>query len=248
MNRDPLQGLFDAVDPTKDMTDAQLDARLSPDALFLRIEKQSDVSPVKWLRRRTWRRAAIISTSAVLVLAGSAAAISILRAPVSNTSQFSCYSQDTTHSKVIAVLAYTPKALSSCQSALHWKPDPKGATPKGFLCVLSDGTLGGFPPSRGVEDCAKLGLAVFNGTLKYPEVLRFENSATKYFSSHLCVTPSVGRTRMRVLFREFDMTHWRVQLTRVTTPSACETFGIEPGHRLVDLVGFPRSPTGGPLF
>ncbi len=235
-----FQEVFDAVDPAKGLDDAQLDAKLPAERMFQRIQDQLSSKPVPWFRRRPWRRAAIISTTAILVIAGSAAAITFLRSPVTNSSGLSCYSQDSLHSKVIAEFSYRSHPLALCQSELKWKPEKKGATPSGFLCVLSNGTLAGFPPSKEAESCAKLGLAVFNGKLKYPRVLAFENSADQYFSKNQCVSISAARAHVLLLLGRFGLVGWRIHTGGSSAPRACATFGIQVDFRIVDVVGIVR--------
>lgn len=210
------------------------------ESVLRRIQDELSSKRLPWLRRRAWRRTAIISTSAILVLAGAAAAITILRSPVSNTSRVSCFSRDSLHSKVIDGFSYTSHPLQLCNFELKWKPEKRGATPSGFLCVLSDGSLAGFPPSGSNENCAKLGLAVFNGQLKYPRVLAFENSAEQYFSINQCVSISKAHKHVLLLFGKYGLTGWHIKTGGSNIQGACATFGIQSDARIVEIVGIVR--------
>jgi len=240
LKHDPFQRLFDAVDPVKVLSDADIDALVPTEDLVQRILRQEENKPRVQFYRRISRRTAIISTVAVLVVAGAATAVTFLRSPVSNTSLVSCYSHDSLHSKVIAVPTYAAHPLASCQTQLHWKPTPKGATPSGFLCVLSNGTLGGFPPSNEIENCAKLGLVTFNGKLKYPGVLKFEGSAHRYFSVNSCASVTDARKQMLRLIRRFKLSGWQVQIGGSRSAGSCATFGMQSQREIVNIVGLPK--------
>lgn len=237
MTHDPLQSLFNAIDPVRDFSDVDLDELLSNDRIAQLIRENKVSGPVGWLRRRSWRRTVAISTSVIFVFAGTAAAITLLRSPVTNTSHLTCFSQDSVHSKVSAVTSYNGHPLASCQSQLDWQPLEKGANRSGFLCVLADGAVGGFPPSIERENCAKLGLPVFDGKLKYPQVLKFEESVHRYLSANSCASTALAHAHLLQLIGDYGLSGWRVRLTGSRSSNACATFAIQIGARIVDIVG-----------
>ncbi len=237
MKDDAFRQLFNAVDPVKGLGDKELDAIFPADRVLRRIQTEYSSKQFRGFRHRSWRRTAIVSISAILVFAGTAAAITLLRSPVSNTYRFSCYSQDSLHSRVVEEFSYSSHPLELCHSELKWKRERKGATPSGFLCVLLDGSLAGFPPSAHNENCAKLGLAVFNGRLKYPRVLSFENLVERYFSKNQCVSISTAQKRVLLLIGKYGLVGWRIRTSGSDSRVACATFGIQVGSRIIDIVG-----------
>lgn len=239
MTHDPLQKAFDAIDPTKDMSDAQLQALLPTEALLSRLHESRANPPTGQVLRFRWRKVAIISSSAVLVLAGTAAAITFLRSPVLDVTHMGCFQMVSLHTNE-KVIPYSSNPLASCEQAMHWKPIPGSPAPSGSLCVLSDGSLAGFPPSRNPETCARLGLATFNGQLKNPEVVRFEQAARSYFASNSCVSPPAARREMLNLIGRFGLAGWRVQSSGSAATTACASFGIQVHLRIVDIVGIVK--------
>jgi hypothetical protein len=177
------------------------------------------------------------SAIAVLVAAGSAAAVTLLRSPVTNSSLVSCYSGDSLHSKTIVVEAYAKNPLSSCGSILNWTRGKSGGGAKGFLCVLPNGSLGGFPVTKTAHDCSDLGLSSFDGKLKFPEVLRFEDSAHRYFESNSCPTPKDAKKKMLELIGEYGLKGWRVVSYGARSRGTCATLAVQPKARIVDVVG-----------
>lgn len=239
MTHDPLQKAFDAIDPTKDMSDAQLRELLPSEALLSRLHESRANPPTGQVLKFRWRKVAIISSSAVLVLAGTAAAITFLRSPVQDVTHIGCFQTVSMHTNV-KVIPYSSNPLASCEHAMNWKPVSGSPAPSGSLCVLSDGSLAGFPPSRSPETCARLGLATFNGRLKNPEVIRFEQAAHSYLASHSCASPAAARREMLNLVGRFGLAGWRVQSSGSAATTACASFGIQIHRRIVDIVGIAK--------
>lgn len=236
MTHDPLQKAFDAIDPTKDMSDAQLQALLPTDVLLSRLRESIDKQPTGQVLKVRWRKVAIISSSAVLALAGTAAAITFLRSPVQDVTHIGCFQTVSLHTNE-KVIPYSSIPLAACEQAMHWTPISRSPAPSGSLCVLSDGSLAGFPPSRDPGTCARLGLATFNGRLKNPEVIRFEQAARSYLTSHPCASPPAARREMLNLIGRFGLAGWRVRASGSATSTACASFGIQIHRRIVDIVG-----------
>lgn len=235
MSADPFKKIFESVDPTRGVSAGEIDKIIDESQIIQRLHERTWVIP-RGRSARPWRRAAIISSVMLLVITSAAAAITFLRSPITNTSQMSCYSQDSVHSKVISELPYGPHPLSSCKSEMHWRPVPSSPTPAGLLCVLPNGTLGGFPPSKELRNCSMIGLATFNGKLKYPHVFAFERAVHAYFEDHACPAGAAAEQRMRALIGKFGLAGWVIQVTGSKVPGACATFAIQPSRRRVDLV------------
>lgn len=181
-------------------------------------------------------RVAAISATVVFALGGTAAAITFWRAPVQDITHVSCFEKVSLHTNV-DVLAYTDNLLATCGATMHWSSVPGSSNPHGSLCVLSDGSLAGFPPSRKPDVCATLGLATFDGSLKSLPVAHFELAALHYFTTHPCAALGTARQQMLDLLKKFEILGWRVQVYGSTSTSACATLGLQVKSRTVDLVG-----------
>jgi hypothetical protein len=239
MSYDPFAQVLEAVDPARGLSDADLDAWFSPVALLERLELDVAKRPVSWWRRRPWRRTTIITLSTVLVLAGSAAAISLLRSSAHDVSRLSCF-EGASLSPNADVFAFHTQPLATCQSAMTWRSVPDSPNPAGSLCVLPNGSLAAFPPTRAAHLCAKLGLAVFNGRLKSPRFAEFERSAENYFTAHPCERQSTAQTAVLRLIGRYGIDRWRVQTSGSTSSGACATLNIQVGARLVNIVAIKR--------
>lgn len=237
MKSDPLQKIFDRVDSTRHLSDADLGAMLSTERLLERLNNVVDNEPVGWFRRRIWRRTIVISTTTVLVLAGTAAAISLIRGPVHDSTRLSCFAKLSLTSGA-DVIAYTSHPLSACQSLMHWPSVPASPSPSGSLCVLINGSLAGFPPSRKGNACAALGLAVFDGHLANLKVAAFEQSTQNYFTQHSCLAPAVARQDVQRQLKKYGISGWRVLISGSKSKAACATLSIQVSSRLIDIVGF----------
>jgi hypothetical protein len=236
---DPLQEIFDSIDPVKDLSDAQLEALHPTASLLERLHDEITEDSVSWIRRSIWRRTVIISATTVLVLAGTAAAITILRSSVQATTSLSCFRADSLSSGA-DVVAYSEHPLSVCQSFLHWSPMPSSPSPEGSLCVLSNGSLAGFPPSRESQVCAKLDLPIFNGRVKNPEIAAFQRAAQRYFSQNSCMLPAVAQAGVQRLIGKYGISNWYVRVSGSREQSACAILAIEVKSRTVDIVGISR--------
>lgn len=239
MKRDPLKRYLADADPTKDLSDAELDAMFPHDRLFGRIQSVLESEPVAKNPQRLWRRTATMSITAILVLTGTAAALSFLRSPVRDTTKLSCFERVSITSKA-AVVPYALDPLFSCRSVMHWPEVPRSPSPAGSLCVLGDGSLAGFPPSRKEHVCEVLGLATFNGHVKNPEVAAFERSAQTIFNQRPCMTLPTARREIIRLIGRFGLTRWRVRTSGSDSLIACATLALEVQSRTVGIIGVKR--------
>jgi hypothetical protein len=240
VKHDPLLRYFETVDPTKDLTDVSLDDRFPTEAMLARLHSAAEGRPVRKFRDVLWHRTTVFSIVAVLAVTGTAAAISLLRSPVTDTSRLSCYSQISLTSKVIEELSMSSDPLGACNVALHWKQMPQSAAPKGSLCVLANGSLAGFPPSRRADVCSYLKLAAFSGRAENIRIAEFEKVAMSYFGKTPCIAPAIARSEIIHLFAKFELTRWRVRFIRTSSVRACSTLAIQVKDRIVDLVGLLR--------
>lgn len=237
MKDDPLQKVFDAIDVTRDLSNAELEAMFPTDHLINRLDHAVKVEPVGWFRRRIWRRTIVISTTTTLVLAGTAAAISLIRDPVRDVTRLSCFSKVSLTSNA-DVIAYTSHPLSACQSLMHWPSVPASPAPSGSLCVLSNGSLAGFPPSRKGQMCSALGLATFDGHIANLKIAAFQQSTQNYFTEHSCMVPTVARQEVQQLLKKYGISGWRTEVIGSMSTAACATLSIQVPSRLVEIVGF----------
>lgn len=243
MNTDPFKSFFKSVDPTRGLRESEIDELVERAQLFQRVLGRVNDDPARRQRQRTWRRAAVISTVAIFLVGGAAAAITLLRSPVTNASQMSCYSQDSVHSKTTLEIPYSAHPLASCKAELHWKLVLSSRTPAGLLCVLPDGTLGGFPPSKKIKNCSSIGLPAFNGKLRFANVLAFENAAHGYFEEHVCPTPTSAKNEMLALIGKYGLRDWVVRVYGSDAPTACATFAVQPTNHIINIVAV-REKTG----
>ena len=239
MKCDPLQEFFDSLDSAKGLSDAQLETLHPTTSLLERLQRETTKDSVNWFRRRIWRRTLIISASTVFVLAGTAAAITLLRSPIQVTTSLSCFREDSLKSGA-EVVAYSEHPLSACQSFLHWSLEPSGASSRGSLCVLSEGSLAGFPPSRESQVCTKLGLAVFNGRVVNHQIASFQQAAQRYFSENPCISTSTAQIGVQRLIGKYGITNWHVRVSGSRVGTACATLSIEVKSRIVGIVGISR--------
>ena len=191
---------------------------------------------------RSRLRVAAISATVVLTLAGTAAAITIWRAPVQDVTHLGCF-ETVSLATNVDVIGYTSNPLAACGAIMHWPSVPGSSNPHGSLCILSDGSLGGFPPSRISEVCATLGLATFNGHLKSLPVAHFEQAAQNYFTANQCVSLETARQQILGLLEKFKISGWHIHIYGAKSTSACATLGLQIKSQIVDIVGMP--PMGG---
>lgn len=237
MKDDPLQKIFSDIDPAKDLSDDDLDTLFPTERLLDRLHREVDVESPSWRHGRMWRRTVVISASTVLALAGVAAAVTFLRAPVQDTTRLSCFAQASLTSNA-DVVSYASNPLSICQSLMHWPSVPRSPAPSGSLCVLSNGSLAGFPPSRDSHVCATLGLPIFDGHVADLKVAAFEESAQHYFVEHSCMKPLFARSEIQRLLKKYSISGWRVEVSGSKAVSACATLSVQVSVHLIDIVGF----------
>lgn len=240
MTREPLKKFFADSDSTKELSDSDLDAMFPHDRLFERVQSALMSEPIARIQKRLWRRTATISVTAILVLAGTAAAISLLRAPVRDVTRLTCFEGVSLTSKA-AVVPYSADPLAACGSAMHWPSAPRSPSPEGSLCVLGDGSLAGFPPSRTVQVCEVLGLPTFNGQLKNPADAAFERTSQSIFTEHPCMALLGARREVLRLIGKFGLTRWRVRISGSRSPRACATLAIDVKARRVGIIGIERT-------
>lgn len=191
------------------------------------------------MRRRLWRRSIVSSTIAVLVVAGAAAAITLTRAPARTVAHMACYQNDSLNSTA-AVISYGSNPLALCAQVMHWQTPREGPHGRGMLCILSDGSLGAFPPPSASQDCAKLGLVEFNGRFASSRVAAFQQAAEDYFLKHQCDSSRNAKAIMLRLLGKFKVAGWRVEVTGSKSSLACATLAFEVDSRLVTIVGSAR--------
>lgn len=244
MKRDPLVKAFRTLDPTKKLTDEQLDTMFSVKELLDQLNSPKRLSWFASTRRRVWRRSVVASVIAVLMAGGVATAITLSRSPVRSVAHMACY-QSTSLSSIAEVTSYGNNPLSLCAQVMHWPAPRSGVHGRGMLCVLSDGSLAAFPPSSREESCAKLGLVTFNGRLASPHVAAFQQAAESYFVHHQCDSTQDFRLTMLRLLGKFGVVGWHVQTVGSKSANACATLGFDVESKLVDVVGAPRSNSNG---
>lgn len=240
MIHDPLKKFFADADPTRKWSDTEIDTMFPPDRLLERIEHAREVRAITQTPRKLWRRTTIIASASILVLAGTAAAISFLRAPVRDVSRVSCFERVSLTSTV-AVVPYSTDPLAVCGSLLHWPAVPRSPSPGGSLCVLQNGSLAGFPPSRKAKVCEALGLETFNHRLKSARVASFEHSVQAVFNEHTCMTLPTAQREVLRLIEKFGIANWTVKTIGSTSPVACATLAIETPSLTVRLIGIART-------
>jgi hypothetical protein len=239
MSRDPLEELFEAIDPLRDVDDATL---FTPGRLLERLHGEIDP---RRPRRRFWHRGTVVSLIGLTVLTGTAAAVTLWHTPVRNVASVTCYQKISLTSNA-DIISYTTHPLVACGSVWHWTSLPSGPAPNGTLCVLSSGSLAAFPPSRRGDACERLRLPVFSGRVKSSAVARFQTTTISYFASHKCVSPILALHEVRQLIDRFNLRRWRARNTGSLDRRSCVFPAFQISTRVVDLVGSPIIRTGGP--
>jgi hypothetical protein len=239
MSRESFEVVFRSLDPTKQLTNEQLDSMFSVERLLGQLSESKRRSRFESMRKRLWRRSVVVSTISVLVVAGVATAITLAQAPVRKVAHMTCY-QSVSLKSTADVTPYGSNPLALCAQVMHWQAPNGGAHGDGLLCILSDGSLAAFPPSSGSERCAKLGLVAFNGRLASPRVAAFQRAAEDYFSNLQCDKSQTAKVSMLHLLGKFGVVGWRVEVTGSKSPAACATLAFEVDSKLVDIVGIVR--------
>ena len=139
MSDDDLRRMFEENDPSSEVTDADLDELLSTERLLERIHATTERRRMRHFTHG-WRRAGIVTASAVIVLSGTAAAISLLNAPATNTVELTCFSAASLHSNA-SIVSLSDHPLQACDELMHWPAPPVKGGQSGALCVLSNGSL-----------------------------------------------------------------------------------------------------------
>jgi hypothetical protein len=237
LKNDPLQKIFGSLDPTSKLSDADLDSLMPADQLLERLQASIENKPSSWLRKKLWRRSVVISTVAVLTLAGAATAVTLARAPARDTTRLSCFAKSSLTSNA-DVVSYTRQSLAECQSLMHWVKVPGSPAPKGSLCVMSNGTLAAFPPARKPHVCSTLGLLTFDGHIANLKTAAFEESTQTYFTKHTCMKLAVAREEVERLLKARGLSGWRVQVSGSKSQTACATLNIQVSAKTINIVGF----------
>jgi hypothetical protein len=235
MSRDPIEVIFDSLDRTRHLSDAQIDQMIPTATLLSQVEDMTQHSLMKSLRRRLWRRGIVASTIAVLVVGSAAAAISLSRRPVETVAHMTCYRSDSLRSTA-DVVSYDSNPLAVCSQLMHWSDKPKHGRERGDLCLLSGGSLAAFPPSRKAKSCSVLGLATFNGELANPEAAKFQLAVETYFNNHSCPSLDVAHQEVLQLMGMYGLVGWRIRLTGSTATKACATLAFRLKLMDIDIV------------
>jgi hypothetical protein len=239
MSRDPFDQLFKALDRTRHLSDTQVDEMFSVEPLYRLARVENRELSVGRLRRRWWRRGSVIASVAFFVVGSAATAITLSRGPVQTVADMTCYQGDSLRTTPY-VVSYAANPLAFCSQLLHWSTSAKKTHEKGSLCLLSDGSLAAFPPTRSSELCKSLGLTRFNGHLANPDLAKFQIAAENYFTIHQCESLDSARQAMLRLLGTNGVVGWKVRLTGLTSPRACATLAFLLNSSEVDIVGIHR--------
>ena len=238
MSRDPFEGLFESLDRTRDLDDAQIDLMIPTANLLSQIDGASIPAVMK--KRRFWRRGLVLSTVAILVAGSAAAAITLSRGPVETVAHMTCYRSDSLRSTA-DVISYQANPLAECSQVMHWTATAnQGAHGEGSLCLLADGSLSAFPPSHRMGLCSYLHLAEFNGELAHPEFSKFQSVAEMYFARHRCQSVNTAHQQVLQLMGAYGLASWSVRVMDSISPKACATLAFQLKSKVVDIVGADR--------
>lgn len=235
MSDDDLRKRFESADPARHATDELLDRSLST-AKVIEFALVDSRHRRRWRFHRKWKRAGIFTASLVLVAGGSVAAMTLLREPVQNTTQLTCFATIAQGSNA-TVVSLTTHPLRTCQNIMHWAKLPQEPKSHGALCILSNGSIAGYPPSPDRNECKALGLATYNGHSQNSRAEAFQMSAQNYFVTHRCQSLIVARHAMERLLNRFDVAGWSVRVSGSRSPKACATLAVLPKDKTIDIVG-----------
>jgi hypothetical protein len=235
---DPFEQYFAALDPVRELSDAQLEALHPTSRLLDRLRDDIAGSPSTIRRKPPWRRTVVASVVVAVAFAGTAAALTILRAPVRETTTLSCFSRDALNSRA-DVVSYDRYPLDTCKTFMNWS-HKSGSHSLGFLCVLSNGSLAGFPPEGNGSTCSTLQLPAFNGHIANPNASAFQQATTHYFSENPCVPRSVAQREVQRLIGEYAVPNWHVVVSGSPNSSSCATLAIEARSRVIDIVAIAK--------
>jgi hypothetical protein len=235
MRRDPFEQLFESLDRTRNITDSQIDELFSVESLNSIAYTPTRRRRGGRLGKRLLRRGTVVATVAVLLVGSAAAAITLTRGPVETVTSMTCYQHDSLRSTA-NVVSYSSTPLAFCSQLLRW-PTSSDPHDEGSLCLLSNGSLAAFPPSRKFQGCKALGLEEFNGRLANPDAAKFELAAENYFSRHQCEARAKARGAILQLMGTNGLVGWTVRLTGSSSPKACATLAILTSSQEVNIVG-----------
>jgi hypothetical protein len=235
MSDNHLRDLFESIDPARQVSDDCLDDLLPTDRLLERVSAEM-IKRRGWRYVRNWKRVGVITTSVVLVFSGAAVALSLLRSPVQNTTQLTCFSSATQDSSA-TVVSLSAHPLRTCETLMHWSHQSKGTQPAGVLCILSNGSIGGFPFSQKSDECRALGLSTYSGRVTSPRAAAFQEAAQNYFATHHCQSLSTAHATVDRLLRVHKVVGWHVHVSGSTSPAACATLAVQAKDKIVDIVG-----------
>jgi hypothetical protein len=227
--------MFDESDPAHGVTDDDLDELLSTKQLIEGVHARTRKRRARHFPHG-WRRAGIIAASAVIVLSGTAAAISLTSAPVTNTTELACFSAATLHSRG-SIVSLSARPLRTCGALMHWPTSAAKGVPSGVLCVLSNGSLGGFPTTRKSGECRALGLEPYDGQVLDVPAAAFQEAAENYFAAHHCDTLAKARAEVSRLLARHKVDGWHVLISGSSAMGACATLAVEAEKKTVDIVG-----------
>ncbi len=236
MNRDPFEQIFESLDRTRHVSDAQIDELFSVEQLRAIAQDATPQLSARRMGKRSWRRGSVIAALTVTLIGSAAAAINLSRGPAQTAAYMTCYEGDSL-SSTANVVSYNSNSLAYCSQLLHWPVASKDPHDKGSLCLLTDGSLAAFPPSRKFDGCKTLGLETFNGRLANSGAAKFEISAENYFTRNQCATLATARDAMLQLLGSDGLVGWKVRVTGSSAPSACATLALLTNSQEVDIVG-----------
>jgi hypothetical protein len=236
VSRDQFENLFESLDRTRQISDAQIDELFSVGQLLAIVNTPPVHQSALRLRRRLWRRSSVVASVAVLLVGSAAAAITLSRGPVQTVASMTCYQGDSL-STTADVVSYNSDPLAYCSHLWKWPAPSSSPRDKGSLCLLTDGSLAAFPPARSFRGCKSLGLEIFNGKVADPDAAKFEIAAESYFAHHQCEARAPAREAMLKLLGAHGLVGWHVRVTGSSSPKACATLAILVTSHEVRIVG-----------
>jgi hypothetical protein len=250
VNESEIERIFTAIDPAASLDNGGLDSVFDVDELMKRVNEGIRANvPIKTGRRwRRFRRGFTVPLAILLVASGTAAAVTLLRAPepIRLSATMACYSQPMKRAQLIEVVDLTTTPVQTCQRALG-AAMKSGATAPNFtsseLCVTKDDVLRVFPKSHVKNLCDELGYAPYSGKVIVDNEARLALAIRSFLASHQCVSIQVGTADAnRYLTSNSLAQSWNVNVIN-RTPGArmCATFALDDVHRIVDVVGMPAS-------
>lgn len=209
-------------------------------------------------RRRLRRSIKWIAPVVLLGATGVAAAV-ITSRPVTNPLDIGCYEQPTIDADTIVVAADDEEsAVETC--AQLWRAGEirrnQDAPPQLTACVLPTGAIGVFPGTEDVCDSISPAgstsppptAATDQGTSDDPvAVIELRDDLTQSGRASSCLSPAEARHLAEAALARHELEGWLIEDGPGATGAGfdeerpCATFAIEPEHRTIVLVPFPRS-------